>query len=340
MNQGFTNIKDILAGESSHIDKEKKKVLVCPHINPDGDAIGSTIAFANLANIMGFEVKLMLLDGVPKTLAWIGNPWETAHNTSELNGWAPDILVTLDCGDARRPGKEIEEFLLQKKLPTPQWDNTLSINIDHHTGNPEFADINWVEPKWSSTGQMVGYLAEALGIPLKDELGKAVYLTLVSDTGGFSFSNTTGTVLNMAARILDNGLHLGAFTSAYENHWTPNRLHAWGELMQQITFHAEGKVASIIVPKTLSSKYNLKKDDLEGFASILRKVEGVKVGLYIREDAENFCKVSLRSMGDVNVNLVAKAFDGGGHVAAAGAELRMNPEETRAAVLEKLLESL
>ena len=338
MNGDFSKIKDVFSGTNPQIASSSKRMLITPHINPDGDAIGSTLGCAYLANALGFDVRLLLATGIPRTLAWIENPWGHVTNIAELGSWAPDVFVTLDCGDARRPGKEVEDFLLLKKLPNAGWQNTISINIDHHTGNPEFADLNWVEPHWSSTGQMIGFLAEELGIALKDELGRAIYLTLISDTGGFSFSNTTGTVLNMAARIVDSGLKVGQFTANHENNWTPDRLQVWGKLMQDITFHADGKVASVIVPRSLFNKYDINKDDLDGFASVLRKVKGVKVGLYIREDGENLCKISLRSMGSTNVNPVAKAFGGGGHVAAAGAEIQLSPEEAREAVLEKLLE--
>lgn len=337
MKQAFFTIASLLQGQYPSLPQEHRRLLVASHVNPDGDAIGSTLSFAHIATACGFEVRLLLVSGTPKNFRWLPQPWPVVATLEELGDWAPHVLVTLDCGDARRPGPALEAFFLNKTLPAPGWEQTLSINIDHHTGNPEFADINWVEPNWAATGEMVGVLAEHLGIPLTGDLAVALYLTLVSDTGNFSFANTRASTMALAARILEQGLDISAFTAASENNWTLERMHAWGSLMQQITLHADGKIACVVVPKALMIAGGLRKVDLDGFAATLRRIQGVQVGVYIREDEPELCKISLRSMGDINVNAIAVSFGGGGHVAAAGAELTMTPEAAKAAVLEKLL---
>lgn len=340
MKQAFFTIASLLRGQYPSLPQENRRLLVASHINPDGDAIGSTLSFAHIARACGFEVRLLLVSGTPKNFRWLPQPWPAAATIEELGGWAPHVLVTLDCGDARRAGPALEAFFLKKILPAPGWEHTVSINIDHHTGNPEFADINWVEPNWAATGEMVGVLAEHLGIPLTGDLAVALYLTLVSDTGNFSFANTRGSTMALAARILEQGLDIGAFTAASENNWTLERMHAWGSLMQQITLHADGKIACVIVPRALMVAGGLRKADLDGFAAMLRRIQGVQVGVYIREDEPKLCKISLRSMGDINVSAIAASFGGGGHVAAAGAELAMSPEAAKTAVLEKLLAAM
>ena len=329
-------IISLLQGHNPRVPENHRRMLVASHVNPDGDAIGSTLAFAHIATACGFEVRLLLISGTPKNFRWLPQPWPVATTIEDLGSWVPHVLVTLDCGDARRPGPALEAFFLKQTPPAPGWEQTFSINIDHHTGNPEFADLNWVEPGWAATGEMVGILAEHLGIPLTGDLGVAVYLSLVSDTGGFSFTNTKASTLALAARIVEQGLDINAFTSATENNWTIERMHAWGSLMQQITLHADGKIACVIVPKALMKAGGLLKVDLDGFAAMLRRIQGVQVGIYIREDEPEMCKLSLRSMGTINVNAIATHFGGGGHVAAAGAELAMTPEAAKAAVLERL----
>jgi phosphoesterase RecJ-like protein len=144
----------------------------------------------------------------------------------------------------------------------------------------------------------------------------------------------------MAGRLVRAGLDVGAFTDKYENNWNLARMHLWGRLMSEISLHDDGAVALSVVPRRYLDELGLGKASLEGFASWLRKLAGVRVGLFIREDKLNYCKISLRSMGDVDVQKVAARFGGGGHVAAAGAELPLSPSETAEQVLAALREQL
>lgn len=316
------------------------RMLVATHINPDGDALGSLVALCRVLEWSGADVRAYLPTGMPPSLSWLDLPWPVARSLDELGDWAPRLLVTLDCGDSNRAGPQLHEYFANGKLPSPGWEKTLSLNIDHHISNSGYADINWIEADMSSTGEMVGILSEHLGHDLSGKLGEAIYLALVSDTGNFSYANTTASSLALAARIVGKGLDLAAFTSKHENNWSLNRMHLWGRLMSDIALHHDGRVASCVVTLDILREHEASVDDLDGLASMLRRIKGVQAALFIRENPDGSSKASLRSMRDIDVGAAAAVFGGGGHKAAAGAELSMPPEEARDALLEVISRQL
>ena len=324
MNDGFFAVKNALL--------KSRRALVVSHINPDGDAVGSSAALAHILRRLNKEVRILLQSGMPKFLDWLLLPAPLVRTLAELGYWTPDTVIFADCGDERRAGDELSAFMRGQTPQMPR-NGTVALNIDHHISNPGFADVNWVEPKRAATGELVGLLAESLDIPLSGDLGEALYLALVTDTGAFSYSNTGPDCLALAARIVAQGLDIARFTDKHENNWTLERMHLWGKLLSTVTLHEGGAVACSIAPRRYLDELGLGKDALEGFASWLRKLRGVRVGLFLREDNPSYTKISLRSMGDVDVHTVAAKFGGGGHAAAAGAEIHLPPEEAAARVL-------
>lgn len=314
-----------------------KKILIAPHMNPDGDAMGSSLGLAHIALYLSCDVKLLYHDGVPDHLRWLTIPCPIVHDLSELGSWKPDLFCTVDCGDKQRVGKELSSLFSKEGATAIGWDTLKTMNIDHHLGNSEFADHNWVDPKIAATGQLIGNLARELGKDLSGDLGEAIYLALVADTGNFSFSNTSRETFEMAGEIVGNGLLVGKFTERLENQWSHSRMLLWGAMTNAIELHADGKIALSCVTQDIMKKYKTTKEDLEGFVSWMLRIKGVKVALFLREDAKSECKMSVRSVGGVDVRSVATAFGGGGHKAAAGGLLLLPIREASQAVLEKLV---
>jgi phosphoesterase RecJ-like protein len=314
-----------------------KRLLIATHVNPDGDAVGAAAGLAHIGLYLGLDVRLYFPKALPVFLAWLPMPAPLVSSLADLDEWQPDIIGMVDCADAQRGGPE----LLQRIGADGVAPAGLTVlNIDHHTSNKGYGTLNWVVPESAATGELVGLLAEAAGVPLSGSLGQALYLAISSDTGNFTYSNTSAASLEMAARLVRAGLDVGEFTDKYENNWNLARMHLWGRLMTEVSLRENGAVAVSVVPRAYLDELGLGKASLEGFASWLRKLAGVRVGLFIREDTTNFCKISLRSMGDVDVQKVAARFGGGGHVAAAGAELSLSPSETAETVLAALREQL
>lgn len=340
MTEKALNITAGSAAEAENAVRKAERVLVSCHANPDGDAFGSLAALGHICLTLGKDVRFLCQSRTPEHLAWLELPAQLTHSFAELGAWIPDLLVCLDCADAFRGGPDLEEFFYGKRLPG--WEGVASLNIDHHLGNPAFAGVNWVEPEAGATAELVGRLAESLGMRLEGPLGEAVYLGLNSDSGGFTYSSTTPSLIGMASRIVSQGLKVEEFTDKSENNWSLGRMQLWGEVLQNISTSADGRIASVIITGKLLKKHNCSASALEGLVSFLRRLEGVKASILVREK-NGGSKVSLRAMGgadSVDVRSVAELFGGGGHKAAAGIDMKLPPDEAARAVLEELEKAL
>ncbi len=312
-----------------------RRVLAVTHMNPDGDAVGSLVALGHIAASQGIEVRLYCETPIPSSLGWLQSPVPILASLSGLETWQPDRVVFLDCAEAGRAGDAIAAFVDARRNGT----GLETICIDHHIANPNFADCNWVDTSMSATGAMVALLAKTTGLPLAGALGEALCLAIVSDTGSFSYANTSALALELTAEIVRNGLSMAEFTGKYENHWTLNRMHLWGALMKEVQLLCGGKVVVSVVTDELLARYNAPRADLEGYASWLRRLEGTKVVLLARPSRSG-CKISLRSMGDVDVQKIAAIFGGGGHKGAAGIDMAEEPEKAAARVQEAVCRAL
>lgn len=288
--------------------------LVTSHVSPDGDALGSMLAVGEVLDAMGKQVRLFNESGLPERFRWLSPRQEIL---CDLPDTEPETIIVLDCGSPQRPGTLLAPWLSSKTV----------VNIDHHLDNPMFGSINWVDQRVSSTGEMVGMLARELNVPLAGLLGEYVYLSLISDTGDFCFSNTRPETLEMAAEILRLGLLPGPFHEQRQSTGTINQLRMRGTVTQQATLHSQGRISLISFTRELFRQTGTGPEDTEGLVNRVLYLRGVQAAIATREEDNGSIKFSLRSKGDVNVQAVAARFGGGGHRNAAGGTLDMSVDE-------------
>lgn len=284
--------------------------LVVSHVSPDGDALGSMLGMGELLERLGKRVRLFNESGLPEHYAWL-NPRQIIADV--LPSDEPETIIVLDCGSAERAGSVIAPWLATKQV----------INMDHHLGNPMFGTLNWVEQRASSVGEMIGLLARKLDVSLTDRLGEYVYLSLISDTGNFCFNNTRPETLEMAAEILREGLLPGPFHEQRQSTGTLNQIQMRGEVLQQASLHADGRISLICFTRELFDRTGTGPEDTEGLVNTVLYVRGVEVAISLREDQDRI-KFSLRSKGGVNIQPVAARLGGGGHRNASGGHVFMD----------------
>lgn len=300
--------------------------LVISHVSPDGDALGSMLALGELLDGLGKRVRLFNETGIPDRFRWLAPKREILQ---ELPADEPHTIFVLDCGGADRTGSKISPWMKSKTV----------INIDHHLGNPMFGNINWVEKRASSVGEMIGVLARKLEVPLSGLLGEYIYLALISDTGDFCFNNTRPETLEMAADILRQGLLPGPFHEQKQSTGTLNQLQMHGAVLQQASIHAEGRISLIAFTRELFEQTGTGPEDTEGLVNTVLYLRGVQVAVSLREE-ESRIKFSLRSKGSINVQAVAARFGGGGHRNAAGGHLDIVMEKAKAVLVQAITEEL
>ncbi len=294
--------------------------LITSHENPDGDAIGSMAAVGHLLKTMGKRFSIFNESLVPEKYHWVNMPGQV------LNTYQPgrySWTIVLDCGDLQRTGKQLSDRIAEPV-----------INIDHHTGNPGFGQINWVDTAFSSVGEMVAGLADLMQVKLNGPMAEGIYLAVVSDTGFFSFGNTSPEVLELSARLIRSGINPGLINSKILNQWTPERLRLHGMAMQQALFCLNDRAGIVSVTKEMLDKTGASADDCEGLVNTVQNVRSVEVAISLREEKPGRIKFSLRSTGDINVQLMAAELKGGGHKNASGGVIHDHMDRARDRIME------
>lgn len=303
--------------------------LVASHDHPDGDAIGASVALSYILKAMGKRFWLYNESGLPEHFQWVNLPGPL-YSSLDAIGHTPQWFIILDCGDPFRMGKELLKAIQPAKI----------INIDHHTGNPLFGHVNWVDTTQAAAGSMAALVAMELGIPLTGGLGEAVYLSLVADTGQFCHGNTRPETLELAAHIVRMGLNPGEFTGKYQNQWTLNRFKLWSEVLHAATLHHHDLIGVLHIPSELLRDTGTTAYDCDGLVEFMRRIKTVRVSMALRESKKNIVKFSLRSQGADDVQRVALQFSGGGHRNAAGGNIVGTLEEAQDQLVAAVIQSL
>jgi phosphoesterase RecJ-like protein len=297
------NIADLL--------RERDNILVAAHADPDGDAIGATVAMAWLLHGLGKRFALYNASGLPASYAWVKLP-QAILSSVDAVPFTPELLVTLDCGDWHRLGPEAH---LLASLP--------SIHLDHHPGNPHCGlQGSWVDPDMAATGQLVAEVALAAGLPLSGGLAEGVCLSLVADTGSFAFGNTSAAVFRLMTDLLDGGLDFAGLREQMDTQWSLAKSALWGRLLSKVESRCGGRLILCVIRREDMEACGAVSGDLEGFVELLRRHKDTRLALTLREIAPDRCKLSMRSCGAVDARELALRFGGGGHTKAAAATLR------------------
>ncbi len=294
---------------------EKKRFLLSAHERPDGDAWSSLAAMTLLLKSFGKETAVIGDAARAREYSFL-----TEQLSFDTTGpW--DAFIALDCGSKSRiAGGAVPGAYL--------------INIDHHADNDRYGDLNIVEPHLSSTAELIWHLAgEWKAENLPRDFYLAVYTGIMTDTGNFSYSNTSSETLKAASDILTVlGDPAELHTRIYHT-LSPERVLIRGRVMSRLRLHCRGRIVLSHVTRADMKELGLTPDDLEGAVDGLRSVGGSEIYILMKEK-EGAVRLSIRSKGKVPVNGFAASLDeGGGHDFAAGATFRGTLEEAEKAIV-------
>ncbi len=314
--------------------KKGKRFLVVSHVSPEGDAVGSLLGVALALRSIGKEAVAYLEDPVPELFTFLPGAETVVHDLDGAGAF--DATFAVDCGQKERLGKGFIEL----KEP-----GTI-VNIDHHATNDSFGDVNVIVPDASAAGELVYDLVKAAGIKITKDIAVNLYVAIHTDTGSFRYSSSTAESFIKAGDLVRCGAEPWDISRRiYENN--PLRKYKLlGMVLSTLDLidAADGgngiKIATLLVTKEMFSKAGAGKDDADGFVNYARGIEGVQVGMLLRETGTNQYKVSLRSKGDVDVARVSMAFGGGGHRNAAGFATEGTLEEIKGKVIAAIRERI
>ena len=312
--------------------KKHKNFLITSHTNPEGDALGSELAFYNMLKKLGKNATVINEDSLPYGYDFLPNKNKIIKFKNNLKNIEFDCFVVLDCSDLSRTGEVYRLNSRQKPI----------LNIDHHISNKKFGNINWVEPHASSCSEMIYKLYKALHLPLDRDAAIPLYTGILTDTGSFRYSNATSFTHRAVSELLKFNLDVPQiYKSIYEN--IPfEDMKLLARILPGIRHEAKGRIIWFQIKHNMLKDRNLSFDLSEHILSFGRAIKDVQAVVLFKENlgVKNEIRVNFRSQGKVDVNKIAQFFGGGGHKTASGATVKGNIDNVRRRVLAKIKENL
>ncbi|HET9464272.1 MAG TPA: bifunctional oligoribonuclease/PAP phosphatase NrnA [Gemmatimonadales bacterium] len=305
-----------------------QRVCITTHVNPDGDGIGSEVGLIHLLRAQGIDAIITNPSPTPPRFGFLFDDLPGVDRSGEAikELRRADLIVVLDISDLPRLGMLIET-VRDRGVPVAC--------IDHHVSAGVLPPgPRYLDPDAAATGELIFEVAKGNDWPVTQAVARALYVAILTDTGGFRFSNTRPRTLRVAADLLEAGvdaemIYLEVYARAPEG-----RPRLFAEALQTLVVEHDYGLAWVTVPPGAIERLGVSSDDLDGVVEFPRSIEGVRMALLFREISQGRVKVSLRSVGDVDVEAFAKSYGGGGHTKAAGLSLTGSLAEVQATVLD------
>jgi bifunctional oligoribonuclease and PAP phosphatase NrnA len=307
---------------------EDKAVVVISHARPDGDCIGSQVAFTRVLRALGINAISVNPDQTPRRLEFAVGDTPLVRFDGLPEGELTAIYV--DCADQGRAGEK-----LKARFPAP------FANIDHHLSNRGFAENNFIDVGSSATAEILAGLFIDHHLPIDAQAAQSLYTGIATDTGQFRFSSTSRRTFMIVGELMARGAQPAtAAVELYERE-TPGKLDLLQRFLASFSYECGGRVCIGLLPDGIYASTGTNQDDAEGLVDYARAIEGVDIGVLIEEHA-GAIKASLRAKDPLyRMDVIAARFNGGGHACAAGInQKQVTVTEFRARLLEAIGEQL
>lgn len=318
-NNTFREIAEVLL--------KAQTILIYPHINPDGDAVGSAAALCRSLRMLGKTAYILMEDELPANLRFMDKGYFTwDRNIIE----SPDVSVCVDCGDFGRFPLRKEKFL----------QGRTTVCIDHHGTTEEFCKYNYVDSSAAATGELIYSLIREMGAEPDVETGEYIFAAITTDTGNFQYSNTTKNCHVIMAELFDLGVDTNKVSvEIYENE-RPQKMMITARALSTVEMTGGGRGAIAHVTLDDMRKTGAEPFETDGVIENLRSLAGVEYAAFVKEKEPGVIRVSLRAKRLGDVAAIAARLGGGGHVKAAGCTLYMTVEEAVALIKSELEEAI
>lgn len=286
-----------------------KTVVILTHENPDGDAIGSSLAVYHALKHLNKEVDIIVPE-IARTFMFLPGANDIKKHT-EVESY--DLAISLDCSDLKRLNGGMDIFENAKT----------TISIDHHGINSMFANLNYVDPVSPACAQILVSIFNYWEIEITKEIGECLITGIITDTGGFKYSNITVETFEFAAELLSKGVNISNIYERVMQIISKSRFELTRIALNRLELLENGRIAFTYITKEDEEKVNAEVGDYEGIVEQGRCIEGVEVSLFLRESEKGY-RVSMRSSNYINVADICYIFGGGGHQKAAGCIMPYN----------------
>jgi len=312
--------------EAIEVIRKSKNIAILPHVSADGDAIGASMALYHTLRALNKDAVIYIEEPVQNRYRNFIRNVSFVIFTDETAVPAHDLCIVVDCGDLARLGSRKRVF---DSVP-------YRISIDHHQSNNNFADLNYVDTAWCATSEAIYYLITEMNIPLNRDIAEALYIGILTDTGGFRHSNTTADTHKIVSELIKTGIDVTSISQQIYDSITIGKLKLIGMLANNTEFYADHRIALCYIRQEFLDSCGATEEDVDGLCDYLRNIETVEVGVLIKNAVNGDLKVNLRSKEYVDVNAVARELGGGGHKRAAGITTSLPYQELKARLVARL----
>lgn len=308
---------------------KSEKILLASHIYPDGDAIGSLLSLGLALEGISMDVVLYNESPIPAVYQFLPSIHRIKKDPGNISEY--DTAVILDCSDLGRIGDAAGAV---SEIP-------VLINIDHHLTNTRFGNFQYIDPRASSTAEMVYRMIRQLDIPINTGIAYAIYTGIMADTGSFRFSNTTPAAFEISHEMVTCGADPYKVAHHVYETISLNRIKLLNMLFDTIELSANGKLSVMTLTQKMLDATGTHIEDVNGLINYAKRIENVRLAALIFERKNGADKkrgrrfhVSLRSDGTVDAAAIASAFGGGGHQNAAGFDIRASLSELKTTIFD------
>lgn len=304
--------------------RSSDNILILCHKNPDGDTIGSGSALYYALKELDKNAAVLCSDEIPSRYAFT--------NARQFRGeFEPETIVAVDVASVQLFGENND---------LPRYSRHVDLCIDHHAGNSGFADFTLVDSTAAAAAELLYQVIVAMDVPVTPHIADCLYTGVATDTGCFRFSSTTANTHLTAAKLIEAGCHVEELNTLLFDTKPRARMEAERIARNHLEYHLEGRCALIYLTRDEIRQSGVDPADLEELTSLPVSIEGVKVGITLRQQPGGSYRISVRTVKGVDACAIARRLGGGGHNRAAGCELLGNLENAKNAILAEVAAEL
>ncbi len=305
--------------ETAKVLEGSDDILLLCHSHPDGDTLGSASALARALIARGKRVRVECGDKIPKDFAFMFDGMESFD-------FEPKFIAAIDIADTKLLGKDFEG----------KYADRVDLCIDHHGSNMLYADKVWLEPDSASTAEMIYLLLAARGDEINPDIASCLFTGVTTDTGCFRFSNTTVRTYEIAAKLAE----LGADTYNIIQVFFETKTKTYAALerlaLDSMRMYFSDRCALICITQDMYKRSGSDESETDRIANLPRQIEGVLVGVTMRELKDGSYKASVRTHGEIDASSICKRLGGGGHMGAAGCTLYGSKQQAINSLLKEV----
>lgn len=292
-------------------------IVILTHMNPDGDTLGAAFGLYNALKQLGKRAVIKNNDGFPKQ-------YEFLYEGYSEESFSEDYVVAVDIADTQLFGPALECY-----------KDRVSLCIDHHKTNSSYSKLLCLDYNKAAASEIMYDVVCETGAEITRLIADCLYTGIATDTGCFKFSNTSANTHRVAAKLFEAGAQYDYINQQMFIIKKKSRIEAERYVLETMELFSEGRIAVICITRDMLKKTGADESELDGISGLPRSIEGVQIGITVKEKDDGVYKISMRTSNDVDASALCSEFGGGGHARAAGCTLKGSYDEVKQSLLEK-----